>query len=254
MTSTIYIETGTEYLQWFYQWGNFIIFVFLTIAFLYIILNTYLKSIKAPIYKAGILISVALLIPSIFFSLSNYDTKLNLSGYILLFFILSMIALFSGIVFLIIYLLAGRKAKEKEYCSIHKIYYQNPPCPLCEVQSAAYPVSYKPSDPKKPYKKKAKGYLINKNNSDIYPLEDMNLLGRGETGSSECNKIKLDEDLHVSRIHAKIIFDGQKFKISDSSSRMGTLVNKIKIKDWRTLEDGDVIMLGKTLLKFSYKD
>ena len=97
---------------------------------------------------------------------------------------------------------------------------------------------------------KTKGCLINKSAGKTYMLSSINVIGRGSLQEIEGNKIRLG-DSYVSRVHARMIFDGNRFKISDSSSKSGTYVNNQKIKGWVTLEDGDEIKIGRTYLKFT---
>ncbi len=59
-------------------------------------------------------------------------------------------------------------------------------------------------------------------------------------------------DKSVSRHHAKIVFDGQNFKIFDTGSSNGTFVNNVRVEaGGATVQDGVVIRLGDhTKLRF----
>jgi diguanylate cyclase (GGDEF)-like protein len=57
------------------------------------------------------------------------------------------------------------------------------------------------------------------------------------------------EDEQASRNHAKISFANGKILVTDLGSTNGTLVNGIPIKE-RTLEDGDEIIIGASVLQF----
>ena len=65
-----------------------------------------------------------------------------------------------------------------------------------------------------------------------------------ELGRREANDLKL-AGAEVSRDHAQIAIDGDRFKLQDRNSRYGTFVNGEQITE-RALEHGDRIRLGRT--------
>ncbi len=68
-------------------------------------------------------------------------------------------------------------------------------------------------------------------------------------GRSEDADIRVDED-NVSRVHAKVCVNkGGTIQIVDQNSTNGTFVNTKRQKS-ATLEHGDMILLGNTILKF----
>lgn len=73
--------------------------------------------------------------------------------------------------------------------------------------------------------------------------KDPTLIGR----SSQCD-IHINND-NVSRNHARIMFDGNVFRVRDLGSTNGTYVNHEFI-DEVELRDGDQIKVGGTILKF----
>jgi len=77
-----------------------------------------------------------------------------------------------------------------------------------------------------------------------YNLDAPNLvLGR----SSKCD-IQIDQE-SVSRAHSKIVNAGRAIRIRDLGSTNGTYVNDEQIEE-RTLGDGDLIKIGRTIFKF----
>lgn len=58
---------------------------------------------------------------------------------------------------------------------------------------------------------------------------------------------------NVSRRHAKILVQGDKVCLEDLGSTNGTFVNSERISGTVNLEDGDLISIGKTILKFSFQ-
>ncbi len=69
------------------------------------------------------------------------------------------------------------------------------------------------------------------------------LIGRGETAH-----IRINEE-NVSRLHAIILKKGEDLVLEDQNSTNGTFVNTRKIKS-KPLRDGDLILIGNTILKF----
>ena len=59
-------------------------------------------------------------------------------------------------------------------------------------------------------------------------------------------------DLAVSRRHLLLLFDGNGYKLKDLGSGNGTQVNGELLAGDAPLEDGDVIDIGKTTLRFAY--
>jgi diguanylate cyclase (GGDEF)-like protein len=83
----------------------------------------------------------------------------------------------------------------------------------------------------------------------IMLADDQITLGR----STEAT-IKL-QDTHVSRLHLNIQYDaaGAGYRIKDLGSSNGTLLNETRITE-AVLRDGDKIIIGRTMLRFSWAD
>src|SRR5437899_10032973 len=62
------------------------------------------------------------------------------------------------------------------------------------------------------------------------------------------NVIQVD-NLAVSRHHAKICWDNEKYVIEDNNSLNGTYVNNARVNR-RALKDGDNVLIGKHILSF----
>jgi pSer/pThr/pTyr-binding forkhead associated (FHA) protein len=76
-------------------------------------------------------------------------------------------------------------------------------------------------------------------------------LGPGPTvlgRSRECDVTLADTN--VSRRHAELRPQGERWLIADLGSTNGTRVNGRRIADPVALEDGDVVVLGETELRF----
>jgi adenylate cyclase len=83
---------------------------------------------------------------------------------------------------------------------------------------------------------------------DDYPLEDFNLVGRGEEAGVRLN------DSGVSRQHATIRREGTHFWLVDLGSANGSFVNEVAITTARVLKDGDRLQFGTSLFRFDQKD
>ena len=88
-------------------------------------------------------------------------------------------------------------------------------------------------------------YTLNELGVDFKLYEGRNIIGRDQ----ECN-ITIN-DGKVSSKHAVILFRAGKYSISDMQSSHGTFVNSDDIElEPRYLNDGDLIRMGNTILKF----
>ncbi len=67
-------------------------------------------------------------------------------------------------------------------------------------------------------------------------------------GRSSANDIQIDQE-SVSRNHCRLVCDGELYRIIDNQSTNGTYINDELIDD-STLNDGDQVKIGQTLLKF----
>ncbi len=244
MQTPIFLQTGTEKLAWFFIWGD-IVFLGLAIALiLYVFLHSYFKEIPALAFRLITAIPVAFIIPAVIFSLISYDAKVAMQNNIVLLFIIGLIGGIIPIVSSIAYAV---------YSSLPEREPESPPyIPEDPGRSTIEATIGRDRDKETivPAPPKAKGYLIDKSSGKTHKLMDNNILGRGSMQGVSGNKIKLKDD-YISRLHATINFDGNRFKISDSSSKTGTFVNNQRIRGWNILEDGDEIKIGRTYLKFT---
>ena len=253
MNSTIFATTGTQNLAWFFYWGDFVFFTVIVGLILLIFLHSYYKETKALAYRVLSLVIPILLIPSLIFSFSSIEIKTKLSNFILLFFILGIVSLVLSIIISVIYFLISRSDQKGNYCEIHKTYYKEGLCPNCALDFELDTSTEFDSSTKLDKDMNVKGFLINTVNSKVYNLISSNFIGRGREKDGVKKNVNIENDQFISRIHAKIIYDGRRFKLSDSSSSSGTFLNGNKINGWVTLEDGDLIKVGKTVLKFTQK-
>lgn len=88
-------------------------------------------------------------------------------------------------------------------------------------------------------------FLVCKEGDETFPLRYKEVY----IGRKELNHIGI-KDMYISRRHAKIIMERNRYRIEDLDSRNGTFVNDNKIKS-QILNDGDIIRLGQSFLRFN---
>jgi pSer/pThr/pTyr-binding forkhead associated (FHA) protein len=76
-------------------------------------------------------------------------------------------------------------------------------------------------------------------------MEGENVIGRGEEV-----EVRIDVE-GVSRRHARIVADGERFTLEDLGSKNGTYLREQRLAGPTPLADGDAFRLGRTMLVFS---
>lgn len=84
----------------------------------------------------------------------------------------------------------------------------------------------------------------NKNKAMFELFEGDNYIGR------EVENSIVIGDKQVSKRHALISYDGERYWITDLRSKNGVYVNGRKIKDKEALSDGCLIKIGSSIFKF----
>jgi predicted RNA-binding protein with TRAM domain len=75
-------------------------------------------------------------------------------------------------------------------------------------------------------------------------------LGRNPTQSD----IAFENDITVSRVHARVILEGNDYRIYDAASTSGTWVNGEQVPGWGVqLIDGDEILLGEVRIRYRHE-
>ena len=91
---------------------------------------------------------------------------------------------------------------------------------------------------------KATGFVLVEENGKIYPLFDINTIGRANDADI------IIDDPFISSKHALIEKRGSKMVIRDLNSTNGTFVNGKRVKKTIRLKDNDKIVLGKRNFTF----
>jgi len=76
-------------------------------------------------------------------------------------------------------------------------------------------------------------------------------LGVTRLGRAIEQEIPLPMDRTVSRLHARIVPEGDQFFLEDAGSANGTFVNGLRLTGRRVLRPGDVLQLGATVLRYT---
>lgn len=240
-------------ISFWFVWADIVSLGIVVAVSLYVFLHSYYRTIPATLYKVLSISPVALIIPSVVFTLGSITTKLAMVNSLLTLFIIGLVGLVISIAAAVAYGINAGKAPAKNICPIHNISYEGYVCPIC----ASAPVG--PTIQDEPPTQKTRifsdlpvtGYLLGISSQAVHKLAKDTVIGRGSASFGESSKIQLGSDDYVSRVHARIVFDGKRHKIADSSSKSGTFVNGTKVSGWTTLEEGDVIKIGKTSLKYT---
>ena len=88
-------------------------------------------------------------------------------------------------------------------------------------------------------------YTIDESGVDFRLYEGRNVIGR----DSDCQIVI--PDMSVTGRHAILLFRNGKYSITDQQSSNGTYVNDEDIElEPRYIQDGDIIRIGDTILKF----
>lgn len=90
--------------------------------------------------------------------------------------------------------------------------------------------------------------LTSEKNKVVFPLKS----GRSTIGRDIGNSIVINDGL-ISKYHAAVRSVGEEFWIEDLESTNGVFVNGKKISQPQRLQDGNLIKLGGTILKFENK-
>lgn len=128
-----------------------------------------------------------------------------------------------------------------------------------QAKDEAPPVREPPVKPKKP--KGKQGSTIVPDPDEMAPagrVEVMSGSARGTTadvgdklviGCGDSSGLVLSGDSRLGEEHCEVVRDGDRFVLRDLGTDAGTVINGQKVKE-RKLEGGEVIMVGRTVLRF----
>jgi pSer/pThr/pTyr-binding forkhead associated (FHA) protein len=68
-------------------------------------------------------------------------------------------------------------------------------------------------------------------------------------GRRENCHINLSYDSQVSRLHARVLYDGARFILEDLDSRNGTFINDVRIEKSQDLLPGLIFRVGRTAMQ-----
>jgi len=255
-SSILQYFAATQYsgIAFWYFWADLVALGIIIALSLYVYLHAYYNASQATLYKVLVLAPIAFVLPSLFFTLGSAGTRLAMVPSLLFLFILGIIGLVASIAAAIAYGVSAQGSSQQNVCPYHGKY-EGYACPICQSMQAFQGSTepYRAPDVKTKLfaEPKTTGYLINIRTSQVYKLPENATIGRQDSSYTGPDKVTIPGDNYISRSQARIIFDKTRHRIHDSSSASGTYVNGQKISGWTTLEEGDIIRIGKTSLKYA---
>lgn len=88
------------------------------------------------------------------------------------------------------------------------------------------------------------GNSYNLKKGGVIPIQGEITIGRRPG-----NTFVLD-DQYISSRHVRVYIKNNEYVIEDLNSTNGTIINDVKIKGKKYLKNGDIVKIGKTILKF----
>jgi hypothetical protein len=255
---------------WWYDWGLFLFAFIDLLIIVWILYDSSTRGGQSAGWKLGVIAPALLLIPAIMYRFAGPATQVNLANLAEPFFWVGLVGGIVPILVAVGYILSitGDRAPAQpevaaNVCPIHGQFdprYAS--CPVCAAEAQARQVRAEPakgeartrvgaaipSASKGPRVAKAGALLYME--TGVRAGTDYRLnVGSTAVGRASDNDVVLDDDT-VSRQHALIREDQGHFTLQDRGSLDGTYLNGEKIRGSVTLQDGDEIGLGNTVLRF----
>jgi len=254
-----------QLVRWWYDWGMFLFAFIDLVIIVWVIYDSSVRGIRATGWLLGVIGPALLLIPSIMWRFSGPATQANLANMWEPFFWIGLVGGLMPIIVGIGYLLSitgpgVQPQAEANVCPIHGQYdAKYTTCPVCAAEAQAAQVRTAPpareartsvgvATPRAPRAPKA-GALLYVETGARAGTDYRLSVGTTAIGRTSDSDIMIDDDT-VSRQHALIREEGGRFTLHDRGSLDGTYVNGQKIRGPVTLQDGDEIGVGNTVLRF----
>ena len=266
-----------QLVTWWYDWGMFLFAFIDLVMIVWVIYDSSMRDTPATGWRLAVIVPALLLIPAIMWRFAGPATQVNLANLQEPFF---WIGLAGGIIPFVVgvgYLLSvtGSGATQRSaanVCPIHGQYdARYAACPTCAAEATARRAAGASagrrdertavdagagrdaptrlgSAPPRERVAKANALLYVERGARSGSDYRLNV-GATTIGRSSENDIVLDDDT-VSRQHAIIREEQGRFSLSDRGSLDGTYLNGEKLRGAVTLQDGDEIGLGNSLLRF----
>lgn len=257
-----------QLVTWWYDWGLFLFAFIDLLLIVWVLYDSSLRDTPTAGWRLGTIAPALLLIPAIMFRFAGQATQVSLANLAEPFFWVGLIGGVVPIIVAVGYILSitgesGQPAAAANVCPIHGQYDPRfASCPTCAAEAQARQVRSEPASREArtrmgaavgpgahaPRAPKAGALLYVETGARAGTDYRLNL-GTTTIGRASENDVVLDDDT-VSRQHALIREDRGHFTLQDRGSLDGTYLNGETLRGSVTLQDGDELSLGNTVLRF----
>ncbi|HUW08231.1 MAG TPA: FHA domain-containing protein [Anaerolineae bacterium] len=257
-----------QLVTWWYDWGLFLIAFIDLLIIVWVLYDSSVREGQSAGWRLGVIAPALLLIPAAMFRFAGPATQVNLVNLAEPFFWVGLVGGIVPIIVAVGYILSitGDKAEPQAVANVCPIHGQFDPryasCPVCAAEVQARQVRAEPAEreartrvgaavpgvSRAPRVAKAGALLYMETGARAGTDYRLNV-GSTAIGRASDSEVVLDDDT-ASRQHALIREDHGHFTLQDRGSLDGTYLNGEKIRGAVTLQDGDEIGLGNTVLRF----
>lgn len=218
-----------NFVDWYYYalngWGGWLFFFFIALAaVIWVFFDSYNREIKATGWRLGVVLALALFIPTMLFKWVAPTDPTMLSNWEIIFYLGILGALITPALGVGYHLNTQDEGFENE---------REPRPPKIEE-----PVRVRPVRNQKP---KTSAWIVASDRRTSYQLS----AGSTTIGRSPQNDIQLVGDNTVSGRHAKIDERNGHFTYTDLASANGSRINGRRVTGAQVLQDGDEVQLGR---------
>lgn len=236
--------------------GGWFIFLLLALAgVIWLLYDSSKRHLPALGWRLGAILVALLLFPAMIYRFSSAETQLSLDPFVETIFYLGLLGGILPLVLAVGYYVTYRGLTGCPNGHVYDTALGQ--CPECQSrQSPPVQVDYRPPyqeparrqevySPPPPARTRTNAWLVSQSGKryDLY-------VGDTTIGRHSDNDVCFNEDLSVSKHHAKISEANGHFYIYDVGSSAGTKVNGQRIRQGTLLENNDEIKLGEVVVRF----
>jgi len=257
-----------QLVTWWYDWGLFLFAFIDLLIVVWVLYDSSVRGGQTTGWRLGVIAPTLVLIPAIMYRFAGPATQVNLAGMAEPFFWVGLVGGLIPIMVGVGYILSvtGEGAvapAAANVCPIHGQFdARYASCPVCAAEAQSAQVRAEPSGrddrtrvgaalPGVSRSRRAAkaGALLYMESGSRAGTDYRLSVGSTGLGRASDNEVVLDDDT-VSRQHALIREDQGHFTLQDRGSLDGTFLNGEKIRGSVTLQDGDEIGMGNSVLRF----
>jgi hypothetical protein len=242
-----------QLVAWWYDWGVFLFAFIDLLIVVWVLYDSSVRNIPSAGWRLGTIAPTLLLIPAMMFRFAGPATQVNLANLAEPFFWVGLVGGLIPIIVGVGYVLSitGSRAEPQVVPPQPQVVRPQPQVARAEPSAREARTRVGDAAPRvaaAPRAAKAAALLYMEVGSRAGTDYRLNV-GTTAIGRASDNDVVLDDDT-ASRQHALIREDRGHFTLQDRGSLDGTLLNGEKIRGSVTLQDGDEIGLGNTVLRF----